>query len=723
MKITQRQLLLTSLFLIALTCLFGAIYAYWGDNGDPVESQFERLESGQTPQALRLTVHASGITAVKRSDIENHQLAIDNFSAAALRLSYKGQAVPFWIDENDETLYFYAQAITHTLEGPAVYWLEAGQGVGMAERNAQPSRPGVPVGERRYIWEENNSFQARALGGDVWLGANIWAGSSQELVLDNIQPTGGSAHFTIRLWSSNEAPVNPDHHVQLFLNGQLIVDHYWEGIRHEVITVALPPGALRPATTANVLTLTLPGDTGAPGEAIYLDSIELVYEGNLSMGQDGLYFRSNADNLVVAGADERTLIFDVTDPDQPVILTGVRYVDANLSFAGGGLDGNGLGGAYIALNPSQALTPDISLALAQEPLKNATRGAEYVVITPDEGGFVEAIQPLLAHRAQQGLTVDPVSLSQIYDEFAYGQQTPVAIREFLIYAVEHWQPAPRFVLLVGDATYGPHTFTPSRNQNFVPTYLVYTHYAGYVASDTYFSLITPDSLAPGLAIGRFPAQRASQVERMVAKTIAYEQQQAQTDWLDHVLLVADDEQSFNRVSDDLAGELENVGYAVNKLYMTENEDIRDTIISAFNQGAGIVNYVGHGSVRVWGDERVFEASDADLLSNGERLPIFTTFTCLNGYFNHPEDDALAETLLWANDGGVVAAVAPSGRSLTSQQLPLADAFFAYLLSGQATTLGEALMLAKIDKADDPDLADVIHTFNLLGDPALTFRLP
>jgi hypothetical protein len=126
---------------------------------------------------------------------------------------------------------------------------------------------------------------------------------------------------------------------------------------------------------------------------------------------------------------------------------------------------------------------------------------------------------------------------------------------------------------------------------------------------------------------------------------------------------------------------------------------------------------------VWGDEGVFDAEDADILINGQRLPIFTTFTCLNGYFNHPEVNALAETLMWAEDGGVVAAVAPSGRSLTSQQRPLAAVFFQSLFNGDAQTLGEALLLSKVAAADDVGLRDVIHTFNLLGDPALHFQMP
>ena len=120
---------------------------------------------------------------------------------------------------------------------------------------------------------------------------------------------------------------------------------------------------------------------------------------------------------------------------------------------------------------------------------------------------------------------------------------------------------------------------------------------------------------------------------------------------------------------------------------------------------------------------VLQTEDTTRLMNGQRLPIFTTFTCLNGFFNHPEQDALAETMLWAPNGGVVAAVAPSGRTFTWQQGPLVTTFYEALLGERKVALGDALLEAKRAAADEPHLREAIHTFNLLGDPALGFQTP
>jgi hypothetical protein len=217
-------------------------------------------------------------------------------------------------------------------------------------------------------------------------------------------------------------------------------------------------------------------------------------------------------------------------------------------------------------------------------------------------------------------------------------------------------------------------------------------------------------------------QSVRDIEVMVAKILAYENG-ALGDWTDRALLVADDERQFTQVSTALATDLRGAGYAPQTLNMEENEEIHADIVAAVNAGVGLVNYVGHGSVSVWGDERVLRTEDAPQLTNANQYPIFVTFTCLNGYFNHPQVDALAEALLRVEGGGVVASIAPSGRSFTAQQEPIAAAFYRLLLSSEAETLGEALQFAKQEGAGNGFLSEVIHTFNLLGDPALRFRLP
>jgi hypothetical protein len=712
----QRTLILVGLALLTIIFISAAAFMFLDNRFESDFQGVEPLPLGEAPSALRMTITEDGIAAITAKQLRATNLPIEAFSPENLNLTVQGQPVPFHVigDGNDAIILFYAQALTDTLDAPAVYLLAPGSGIEMSEENASPGEQAEAAGRRQQKWEENEQFLAQAAGEDVWLGKLLFAPSSLDLTLEGIQPTEGEAEITVRIWSNNQAKTEPDHHVEILLNGKKIKDHFWDGIKQETIRIPVDAGILKPSD--NILTITAPGDTGAAGEALYIDWVRLAYDGHLVIGEEELWFQSDAANLSIEGADRSMLVFDISDPAAPTLLKETEREGDELRFAGHD------GGTFLVFSPNNVTQPPISLVPLLEPLSGPERGADYIAIIADDQDFAGSIQPLLDYREDQGLSTVMIPASQVYDEFGHGRKTTTAIRDFLAYSVEEWDPTPRFALLVGDASYDIYDYANGKNENLLPSHLVYTEFAGYVATDTWFTMFDEESLMPGIAIGRFPVQTKEQLDTMVAKTLAYERS-ADSDWVGRALLVADDEVSFDDASDDLAGELDLVGYQTQKLYMTENENIHDAIVSALNQGVGIVNYVGHGSVEVWGDERVFQAEDADILINGNRLPIFTTFTCLNGYFNHPDVDALAETLLWAEDGGVVASIAPSGRSLTSQQLPLAQEFYRHLLSGEATTLGEALQLAKITGAENDFLVDVIHTFNLLGDPALKFQIP
>ena len=714
----KRRSILTLQAMLTFVFLGAAAFTFFGNPFSQESLTVPSLPLGEAPQALRLTVNRTGIAAVTLRELRATDFPFSELTPENVNLTRDGEPVPIFVEgEGDEaTLYFYARAITRSVETPAVYWLAPGRGKSMSQRDRSPETAGVTQGTLWQHWEENSTFHSLATGDDNWFGTNVYAPGSLEIVLTGIQPTGGPGRVTLRVWSSNQSPANPDHHIRVTLNGIELASHFWDGITQETLTLTLSPGMLR--RQGNRLVLEVPGDTGAAGESIYVDWLKLEYEGELSLSRGQLQFSSAAPSLRVFGAAEGVLTFDVTEPEEPVLLLNTDLDDNALAFAG-----NGPGSTYLVLNPRDAIRPVISAVPEwTEPLRTRDRGADYIAILPDAGGFAEALEPLLVHRRSQDLRAIAIPVQQIYDEFGHGRQSPQAIRDFLEYAYREWQqPRPRFVLLVGDASYDVNDFTGSRNQNLLSTRLIDTHFAGYVASDAWFTMFDEAGLA-AISIGRFPAQNSRQLKVMVDKTIAYETS-APSPWLSRALLVADDEPRFDTSSDWLAGELDDRGYFTQKLYMTQNEDIHDSIISALNHGVSIVSYVGHGGIEVWGDEAVLHSEDALVLRNGSRLPIFTTFTCLNGFFNHPEIDALAETLLWTRGGGIVAAVAPSGRTYSAQQTPLATTFFNRLLSDDSPTVGEALLQAKLETFREPNLGEAVHTFNLLGDPALRFQAP
>lgn len=702
--------------IVLFIAIAAALLSFMRKN-DNRSTEVAPLPEGATAQALRLTVTETGITVVTAAQLAQANLPADPLQTENLSLTRDGQPVPYLIQ--DEAIYFYAETVTRTLEAPAVYWLAPGEGVAMPEMAAESGNDGETRGRVTQSWEENSIFVSLARSDDVWFGQLLNAGESSDIALTDIQPLAEEATLTVRLWSNNESEIEPDHHLVALLNGEQIGEHFWDGKSQETVDFTVAGDLLRPE--GNILTVTVPGDTGALGEQVYLDWVRLEYQRSLDLADQSLLFSSEGNEVRLAQADENSIILDVSKSQEPSRIIEVNAQDASVSFTIAGSTDRTV--RYAAANPEQAIQPLITIAPTWEsPLTSDTAGADYLVIYANEADFLETLQPLLDYRQSQDMKVWAVDVMQVYDEFSFGRPTTEGIRDFLLVAAASWNPAPRFVLLVGDASYDFNNYTAGKNQNILPTRLVFTEFMGFVASDTWFVIPDGGSLSPQMAIGRFPAQTADQLETMVAKTLIYERD-ADPLWSGRALLVSDDEVYFDTTSDALAVSLMDSGFDPQKLYMSEKEDIHEDIMTAINDGVGLVNYVGHGSVEVWGDERVLKAEDAAALRNRGRFPIFTTFTCLNGYFNHPDVDALAETLLTAPNGGIVAAIAPSSRTTTYQQFQVADIFFAQLLTGQVTTLGEALQIAKQENAENSNARDVIYSYNLLGDPALHFHLP
>ena len=80
----------------------------------------------------------------------------------------------------------------------------------------------------------------------------------------------------------------------------------------------------------------------------------------------------------------------------------------------------------------------------------------------------------------------------------------------------------------------------------------------------------------------------------------------------------------------------------------------------------MVNYVGHGSVGVWRGD-VLTLADAEALTNGTGFPFFVNMTCLNGFFQAPYTDSLAEALIKRPQGGAVAVWTSSGLTVPNEQ--------------------------------------------------------
>ena len=283
---------------------------------------------------------------------------------------------------------------------------------------------------------------------------------------------------------------------------------------------------------------------------------------------------------------------------------------------------------------------------ANDPLAGASPGLGADLVIIGHGDFISSIEPLKALRQSQGLQVAVVDVEDLYDEFSDGHKTPYAVQDFLSYAAAQWSPAPRFVLFVGNASLIRKTTCASAISDFVPTKLIDTQRME-TASDDWFADRDGDGL-PEMAVGRLPVRTTQEAERVVAKILRYEASGGGSG----VLLVsgANDGFDFEAANDQLR-ELLPADLMIEEIKrgQMDTDAATSQLIASLNRGPALVNYVGHGSVDLWGGN-LLTADDARTLNNGEELSVYIPMTCLNGYFHDAGFESLAEALMSAERG-------------------------------------------------------------------------
>lgn len=614
------------------------------------------------------------------------------------------------------TLEFYGQASDSLYSNFSVYWVTWGQ------------QPATPLRETRAL--EVRVAPQTAVSDtvrlarptifmpqydDPWFWQTLIAPITTTITVTLPTALPAPAQLRLHLWGSTQDAADPDHHVRLAFNGTRIADEKWDGQGARVITATIPANAVRAGD--NALQIVAPGDTGAQVDITLLRALDVTYTRRLVAQNDRLEFTAGAGAYRIEGfSGDAIELYDITDPLAPIRVTNTQVVARALTFATDAPAPR----RWLAVGPNGAQTPARIVPMSESDLRALERAADYLVIT--HPNFVAALQPLVEWRAQQGWRVRVVTTEQAYDEFAYGEESPHALRALIEWARQNWQGL-RFVLLVGKASYDYRDYQKGVNKNLLPTFLLKTPHLGQTASDNWFVASDEQTGHPALAIGRIPAQTTEQMTRVVNKTIAYESSlNARADWHARALFIADDkEPSFASMSDALITLSPQL--AARKIYLADYRgDVnaaRAEILARWNEGVHWLAYIGHGSIDTWAEGPLFSAEHLSALKNGARTPILFTPTCLDGFFYHPQKNSLAEELLFKDDGGIVAGLVPTGLSLPQAQEELMRALFAELSANPAPTFGEAIMRAKRRlNGTAPDTREVIDTFVLLGDPAL-----
>lgn len=425
-------------------------------------------------------------------------------------------------------------------------------------------------------------------------------------------------------------------------------------------------------------------------------------------------FRFKASDKSVSIVEEITFTVNFNSSKNNNTPMNARFRDA-VNTSSGSADFNGIY-KNMFLNSDQILsdshtTRDVSTLRDSEKIlrQNPVNGAEYLIIAHDE--FYEAVKPLAKWKNKRGLYSKIVKMSDIP-----GSDDPENIKKFVKKCYLTFDPKPSYLLLVGDCEQIP-TF-----HRVMPTYGAM--FGGPIGSDHYYSMVDGKDLFSDIFVGRLSATSANEVTTMVNKIIAYEKNPYMQDrgWFKRALSAGfkQDGRIFHETAIAVKDFLTAQGLKCFKAFSWEG-DTTDNILSAFEQGINIITYRGHGESAGW-VEPGFSIDDAETLSNGSRLPVMLSTTCLSGSYDDPDFDCFGEGLLKQNSGGVSSFLGASKPSYSFYN----DEFLLGMLRsiykenttifGQIISRGQSAMVKKygLDKKSE----DMFEFYSVLGDPSL-----
>ena len=516
-------------------------------------------------------------------------------------------------------------------------------------------------------------------------------------------------------------------------------------------------------------------NNGVPGSKAFLDYI--ILQAQRTLKGYGKQYKFDYDGSMLTGIAEFQFsnataipeVWNVTDIYN--VKKATNPGQSNFSFFAS------LGDIqrYAVLDNANFLSPskDNQSVVANQNLKGLIfknqqgdfADIDYLIITP---AFLNAQAEKLAnfHRSYSNLNVKVVNLEAIYPEFSTGQQDIAAIRNFVKYVYFNASTPSRkvkYINLFGDGSFDHRNIIPN-NTNIVPTYHSANSFnSGETAfvSDDFFALMdlqegnletfnevtNQTSIHIGgidIAAGRMIVSTVKQADEMVTKVIDYHDKKSYGSWRNNYILIADDadkssDASLQTRQNELAGIISSFKPFINvdKIFLdayvqeaaaggARYPKARQELFSAFEKGALIFNYLGHGGEDGLAIERIWEKVDGQTLSNKYKYPLFITITCEFSRFDNPYRPTAGEYTYWNPNGGAVAMIT-TVRSISQGSAEIFNNELSrYLLaydSGTAineyNSIAESLRRAKNSSSNNSSSNVVFY----LGDPALMLAIP
>lgn len=466
--------------------------------------------------------------------------------------------------------------------------------------------------------------------------------------------------------------------------------------------------------------------------------LKLTYPQNFNLGAtenkryqlepssaDRLYVRIPTNNRSVR-------IFDISDENNPLI----RQTDALIEN----------GAVYFSINDNPSVSKQIlavSNVINVTNIKEAIKapidpsGADYLIIshnrlmTPASDG-IDPVAAYVEYR-EQDFDVKLAEINDIYNQFNYGDPSPLAIKNYLKYALSVTEV--KNLLLIGKGLILRKNLNSSDITSFfreplyvdgtpkpffIPTY-------GTPGSDMLFSVGITDPVVPAVPTGRINARNSEDVKNYLDKVKQMESTPYNALWRKDLLQLSGGQSrlelqlfaayinGFKNIAEDdyLGGRATNKGKSSVDIIELGTKD-------QINEGVNLITFFGH-STSFTADIDIGDVSEH---ANSGRYPVLFVNGCNGGSVFERLVSFGEDWMMKENQKGAIGVIAHSDLAISRGLRRFTNLFYQFAFGTEETfgmSLGEILELTHQEyfmryEIDDESLSQV-YGMLLQGDPA------
>jgi subtilisin-like proprotein convertase family protein len=544
------------------------------------------------------------------------------------------------------------------------------------------------------------------------------------LALPNLLNNGVDAELEYSAWGGTAwDSFNPDHHLQVSINGNTVSDLYADGVKVLGDSVILSHSQIQGASSLNFI---MPADTGADYDLVLLDYFRLKYPSEIVAVNDGLAFVPVVTNGVSAdiifqngfevGQSLGFVAKGFSVDDLFAYSTNgselYEFPNAGITFDNGSynlslpfIENN----KYYVGSNSNVSAPEIELGTASSI--DLSQQYDYLVIShPD---FIAGLAPLISYHQNNGLSVLVVNVEDVYALYSNFRKDARGIQSFIKDTYNSSNISA--VMLVGSDSYDYKDNLGLGSISFIPTMYYQTDsLISYAPVDSLFADVDSD-LIPDLAIGRLPVRTVSELQNMINKMFSYNSRA----YTNTAIFASDRDSSFEQHSNAMLSSLPG-SWSSTSAYIGDIEltDAQQALFNNINSGVSITNYFGHSGPSTWSFEHLFDNDDVLALNNAGKPTLVNQFGCWNNYFVLPTFNTMSHSFMSLENKGAVAVLGSSTLAESSHEAIFGNLLLPYMTTS-GFTVGESILYSKQTMAANyPDYYDILLGWTLLGDPMM-----